>query len=217
MRVLVVGASGGTGRAAIEALLAAGHEVTALVRRLDALGALASRVRLSQGDATEAATLESAVQGQDAVIVTLGIAENPLKVRLLGSRGTPMDVRSRGTGQIIEIMQRHGVRKLLVQTSYGVGETRSLLPLRYRWLFRLLLTEQIEDTERQETLVRASGLDWVLVQPVNLTDGPREDGIFASTEGQTQSMHVSRKQVARFLVGALDQPRYIGRSVALSS
>ena len=181
MRVLVVGASGGSGRAAVEALLERGHEVTAFARRVDRLGPARDRLVLVRGDATDAEQVDRVVRGQDAVVVTLGISENALRVRLLGSAGTPMDVRSRGTRTVIAAMRRHGVRRLVVQTSYGVGETRALPPWWQRLVFWLVLRPQIEDTERQDREVHASGLDWVLAQPVNLTDAEESRPPFAST------------------------------------
>ena len=97
MKVLVVGATGGTGRAAVEALVADGHEVTALARRASTVLGGRDGVRPVDGDATVAADVRDAVHGQDAVVVTLGITENALRVRLRGPAGTSLDVRSRGT------------------------------------------------------------------------------------------------------------------------
>lgn len=217
MNVLVVGATGGSGRATIEALLARGHSVTAFARRVDQLQTLSSRVKLINGDAMHPDALDRAVLGQDAVIVALGISENAVRVRLRGSAGTPMDIRSAGTRNVIAAMHRHGVRKLVVQTSFGVGETRQKLPFLYRLFFKLVLKPQIADTERQEQVVRASGLDWVIAQPVNLTDRPDMEEAFASPDGEVRGMQISRKRVGRFLAEALENARYVGRSVALSA
>lgn len=212
MRVLVVGATGGSGRAAVEALVAAGHEVTAFSRRPE----LGAGVLGRSGDATREDDVRSAVADQDAVIVTLGIRESALRVRLLGSAGTPMDVRSSGTRHVIAAMRARGVKRLVVQTSFGVGETRGRLAAIDRAIFALLLRPQIADTEAQEREVRASGLEWVLVQPMHLTDGA-ETGAFASIDGETRGRSVSRRAVGRFLAEAVESPRYVGRSVALSS
>lgn len=217
MKVLVIGATGGSGRAAVEKLLSEGHEVRAFSRHADRLQALSGPLKLVNGDATNLTDLEHAVQGQDAVIVTLGISESPLRVRLFGSVKTPIDVRSTGTRNAIAAMRRHGIRKLVVQTSYGVGETRSLLPFQDRLIFKLLLAPQIADTERQERFVRASGLDWVIVQPVNLTDGAGEGDFFVSPDGEVRGMKISRKQVASFLADAAGSTKYVGRAVALSA
>lgn len=218
MKVLVVGATGGSGRAAVQALLEAGHEVTAFSRHATSAFSPTPRLRCVDGDATDAASVERAVAGHDAVIVTLGISENALRVRLLGAAATPINVRSAGTRQVIAAMQKHGVRKLVVQTSYGVGETRSKLPLLTRLVFALLLKPQIADTEQQERDVRASGLDWVIAQPVNLTDELDRPGrLLASPQGEVLSLKVPRQRVGTFLAEALRQPGWQHRSVALSA
>lgn len=217
MKVLVVGATGGSGRATVEALLSRGHEVTAFARRADRLGSLSDRVKVVNGDAMNSSDLERAVQGQDAVIVALGISENAFRVRLRGSAGTPINIRSAGTRNVIAAMHRHGLRKLVVQTSFGVGETRHKLPLLYRLFFKLVLKPQIADTEQQEQVVRASGLDWVIAQPVNLTDKPEMEAAFASPDGEVRGMQISRKRVGRFLAEAIQSATYVGRSVTLSA
>jgi uncharacterized protein YbjT (DUF2867 family) len=187
VRVLVVGATGGSGRAAVGALTARGHEVTAFARRAGAAFAGRDGVRGLDGDATAAGDVDRAVRGQGAVVVTLGISEHPARVRLRGSRGTPLDVRSRGTAAVVAAMHAHGVRRLVVQSSYGVGDTRDLLPPR----------PQIADHERQERIVRDSALDWTIVQPVYLTDGDEPAAV--SPSGDTGGMHVSRRALGGVL------------------
>lgn len=217
MKILVVGSTGGSGRAVVGELLAAGHEVTAFSRRGGRLGLDAEeRLRAFSGDALEPSDVERAVAGHDAVVVTLGITENALRVRLFGPRSTPIDVRSKGTRNVIEAMRRLGVRRLVVVTSFGVGATRDRLRLADRLVFKLLLEPQIADTEVQNQDVVDSRLDWVIAQPVQLTD--RDDGTmpFASTAGETGRMQVSRKSVARFVAQAVTSGAFIGQSVALS-
>src|SRR5262245_37119503 len=91
MKVLVVGSTGGSGRAAVEWLLAEGHEVTAFARQPERIANRSERLRLCGGDALDLGDVERAVRGQDAVIVTLGISENPLRVRFFGPASTPID------------------------------------------------------------------------------------------------------------------------------
>jgi putative NADH-flavin reductase len=215
-KVLVVGATGGTGRAAVEALLRRGHRVTAFSRHAESMDLDSERLTLLNGDATDSEDVERAVAGHDAVVVTLGITENPLRVRFLGAAGTANDVRSTGTRHVIAAMRKHGVRRLVVQSSYGVGESRDKL----RWLdklfFKALLKPQIADTEVQELEVRESGVEWVLAQPVHLTDEEVDAAPFASAEGEVREWKISRKGVAQFLASAVQVPDYVGRSVALS-
>jgi nucleoside-diphosphate-sugar epimerase len=223
MKVLVVGATGGSGRAAVDELLRRGHEVTAFsrhaagLRSSDGAHGFAGRLHAISGDATDPADVDRAVRGQDAVIVTLGITENALRVRLLGSRRTPLDVRSRGTRTVMDAMRRHGVPRLVVQTSYGVGATRDLLPFRQRLIFWLVLRRQIADTQIQDDDVRRSGLDWVIVQPVNLTNDAVPGPPFASTTGEVRGMNVARTSVGWFLAEAVERADYLGESVALSA
>lgn len=113
-------------------------------------------------------------------------------------------------------MRKHGVRRLVVQTTYGVGETRTRLRWVERLFFALLLRPQIADTEVQNREVTESGLDWVIAQPVHLTDDPEDAMPLASTAGETARMQVSRRSVARFLARAATSPDPVHCSVALS-
>ena len=216
LNVLVVGATGGTGRATVEKLLGEGHNVTAFSRSADTLADGSAQLVTVNGDVINAGDVERAVRGQDVVIVTLGIAENPLRVRLFGTARTPGNVRSAGTRNVIAAMRKHGVRRLVVQSSFGVGETRGLLGFVDRLFFRLILKPQIEDTEVQEMLVRDSGIDWVIAQPVHLTDDESGTPPFLSAKGQARLMRVARRSVAQFLALAAREPDYVGKSVAIS-
>jgi uncharacterized protein YbjT (DUF2867 family) len=216
MKIAVIGATGGSGRAAVEFLLAAGHQVTAFARTPERLGMDHPSLRLQSGDALSPSDVERAVAGQDAVVVTLGITENPLRVRVLGPAKTPLDVRSRGTEHVIAGMRRHGVRRLIVQTSYGVGTTRERLRFVDRLFFALLLKPQIADTEVQNQLVSECGLEWTLIQPVHLTDAADDAMPFASASGETARMSLSRRSVGRFLASTAESSGFVGQTVALS-
>ncbi len=216
MKILVVGATGGSGRAAVKHLLAEGHQVTAFSRGLLEDGAAASRLAQVRGDVMDASAVEQAVAGHDAVVVTLGISENPFRVRCFGAARTPLDVRSTGTAIVIAAMKRQGVRRLVVQTTFGVGETRG----RLRWIdalfFALVLKPQIEDTELQNRAVEESDLDWVLVQPVHLTDGEGEMP-YVSAAGETGRPSVTRDGVGRVLARAATSPVLSRQTVTVSA
>jgi putative NADH-flavin reductase len=215
MKVLVIGATGGSGRAAVQQLLARGHQVTAFTRS-GQLDVVHTSLTVLRGDATHDSDVERAVRGQDAVVVTLGISENPLRVRFFGAARTPDAVRSEGTRLVIAAMKQHGVRRLVVQTTYGVGATRDRLGFVDSMFFKLLLKPQIIDSELQDAAVSESGLDWVLAQPVHLTNDAADPAPFVSSDGETGSMKVSRASVGRFLADAVQDARYLRRSVAVS-
>jgi len=127
-----------------------------------------------------------------------------------------MNVRSAGTQNVVEGMHKHGVRRVVVQTTYGVGETRDRLPAKWRIIFSLLLKPQIADTEKQERVVRDSGLDWTIVQPVGLTNDRDTKPVLVSTTGETRGMAVSRKSVARVLADAIEESKYVRKCIAVS-
>ncbi|MET0469201.1 MAG: NAD(P)H-binding protein [Aeromicrobium sp.] len=126
MKILVIGATGGSGRAVTTELLARGHSVTAFSRHASDLR-LDGDLRTVDGDATRPEQVAAAMAGQDAVVVTLGISESAIRVRLRGAGSTADDVRSRGTRVAVDAMRDAGARRLVVQSSYGVGPTRPLL------------------------------------------------------------------------------------------
>jgi putative NADH-flavin reductase len=214
MKVLVVGSTGGSGRAAVEQLLKRGHQVTAFSRRA---GAAVERLTWIEGDVMNPADVDRAVRGHDAVVITLGISENAVRVRLFGPARTPIDVRSAGTRNVMSAMRKHGVRRLVVQTSYGVGSTRDRLRWIERLFFALLLKPQIADTEVQNREVAESELDWVIAQPVHLTDDLDDDPPFLSFAGETARMKVSRRSVGRFLAEAVESSSLVRKSVSLSA
>ena len=188
----------------------------AVVRRPEAWGPVPPGLELEQGDVLQAGDVERALAGVEVVIVTLGIRESALGVRLFGSRQTRIDVRSAGTELIIQGMKRRGLRRLLVQTTYGIGATEGRLPLLWRLIFALLLRPQIADSRVQEAAVQKSGLDWTLVQPVSLVDGPASGPAHSSGEGEVRGMAITRAAVGAFLADSARDPKWGGQSVALS-
>ncbi len=216
-KTLVIGANGATGKAVVAELLARGQAVTAFVRRADAMGSdLPAGLDLAVGDVMDAESVARAVAEHDAVVVVLGIRENALKVRLRGASATAMSVRSTGTKNIVDAMRRHGVERLVVQTTYGVFETWARLSWAWKLIFWLVLKPQIEDSERQEQVVTASGLEWVLVRPVGLSDGAGREAM-VSTVGETRGMKVSRLAVADVLADATEGREHVGQHLAISA
>ena len=214
MNILVIGATGGSGRAVCDALLDRGHTVTAVARHATALPARPGLDRID-GDATDPSFLDRVVPGHEGVIVTLGISEPMVRVRLRGAQGTADDVRSRGTAAVVAAARRAGIRRVVVQSSYGVGETRSLLGLADRILFALLIKPQIFDSEIQEGVLRGSDLDWTIVQPVHLSDDDSVDR-FVSTDGRIRQHKVSRRAVGHVHAELVEGTTMIGRTVSVS-
>jgi hypothetical protein len=163
-----------------------------------------------------AAEVAAAMPGHEAVIVSLGNSQNPFALMLRARRTTPNNVCEIGTRHIVAAMQANRISRLLVVSAFGVGDTRAQLPFAFKLFYRTLLREQMADKERQEPVVKASGLDWTLVQPVGLNDKPAAGQWLADTAGRIRRPEMSRADVAAFLVTLVAGREYVGRTVALS-
>ena len=215
MKVLVVGASRGSGAAMVRELVTAGHDVTGLARSAPAepVGGAA----YVHADVLDAEALGKAVAGQDAVVVALGISDNPIGVRLRRRASTPLDVRSAGTREVVRAMRETGVRRLLVQTTYGIGDTYAHLSPTLKLFFSAVIRPQVDDSERQEAIVRGSGLDWTIVRPVALHDGDATAVATVRTDDTVVGMRVARSQVARVVADALDDEATLGQVLSVST
>lgn len=203
MKLLVLGATGATGRLIVAQERSRGHDVVALVRSAGKAGGLDAT--LVEGDARDGAALASALHGCDAVVSALGTPMSPFrKVTLL----------SEATRSLIVAMQRRGVERLVCITGLGAGDSRGHGGFVFdRLVLPLLLRRVYQDKDRQEALVRNSGLAWVLVRPVVLNDEPDRGDIEATTDlGGVHGGKISRADVANFVLDQLDSDRWLHRS-----
>ncbi|MBL1072823.1 SDR family oxidoreductase [Nocardia sp. 2] len=207
MRIAIFGATGTVGRQVVEQALAQGHEVTALTRSAANLAIAHDRLRIVQGDVLDPNSVERAVSGQDAVIVTLGN----------GRKGV---IRAEGTRTVMEAMNRMGVKRLIVMSSLGVGSSRGNLNFLWKYvLFGMLLRTAYADHEQQERYVLASDLDWTVVRPAAFTDDPAT-GTFqrdVAPDAKGLKLKISRADIAAFLLEQLTDPRYVHRTPGISN
>jgi len=204
------------GRAVALTLLTKDHQVTAFARDASKLPEHKD-IGVIVGDATDSAAVARAVVGHDAIVVALGDSRNPFGLAVGMKRLTIPNICEIGTANVIAAAQAAGVQRLVCVTSYGVGDTRDLLPPMHRRIFRWLrLGEQMADKEQQEKLVKASGLDWTLVQPVGLTDGAATGRWLASSKGERRKRTISRIDLAAFIVDILPGARFMHETVVMS-
>ncbi|MET0283573.1 MAG: SDR family oxidoreductase [Polyangiales bacterium] len=203
-RLLVLGATGGTGRLIVREALARGYDVAALVRSPDKSGDLQGAT-LIQGDARDEASLRGALQGRDAVISALGTPASPFReVTLL----------STATRALVNAMKRERVSRLVCITGIGAGDSVGHGGFVFdRLIYPLLLQKVYADKNRQEAIVRESGLDWVLVRPSVLNDKPKHGAVRALTElTNFAGGSISRADVAQFVVEQLRADTWLHRS-----
>ena len=204
MKVLVLGSTGGTGRLIVRYGLFKGHTVVALVRSTartpNLLGA-----DLIEGDARDEAIFLRASAGCDAVVSSLGTGLSPLsKVTLL----------SVATRALVNAMTRNRVRRLVCITGLGAGDSRGHGGFLYdRFILPLLLRRVYKDKDRQEVLIRASSLDWIIVRPAMLNDEVARGSVRAVTD--LTGIHggtIARADVARFVVDQLTTDTWLRRT-----
>ena len=206
MRIVVFGASGQTGRVLVQGALARQHAVTAFVRDAAKGPGAHAALRTVVGDVADAAAVAAAVQGSDAVVSALG--------------GTPLThdpAVIAGVQHIVHAMEAHGVRRLIYLSFIGVRESRSAVGVVLRFVAPIPLRNEIADHEAKEAIVKASGLDWTIVRPPKLTNGPRT-GTYRSGENISTWKPVpqlSRADLADFMLTELADRRYLRQAPRL--
>ncbi|MEV4536499.1 SDR family oxidoreductase [Asanoa sp. NPDC049518] len=208
MRIAVFGATGGTGRQVIQQACAAGHEVVAVVRDPDRLGESLPRLSVVRADVMDPATFTSAIEGCDAVVSALGSRAGRV----------PTTICADGTASIVRAMRTAGVGRLVV-VSAGTVTTAGDGPLTrlvLKPLLGRLFAHTIADKRRMEEAVRASGLQWMIVRPPRLTDGPRT-GAYRSAVGRNVrgALRVSRADLAHFILQCLQDHRSVNAALGI--
>jgi putative NADH-flavin reductase len=207
MRVLIFGATGGTGRELVLQALQKGYDVSAFVRTPSKLTIHTSRLHIVQGDIQRVESIHSAIPGHDGVLSALG-------TRSLG----PTTLLSDAAREIVRTMEAHGVPRILWESSLGIGKTRGQLGRLYSWvLIPLLLRHVFADKERQEAIIRATRLEWTIVQPGALTNGPRIERYRVGTSACSGRLfpRISRADVAHFMLKELEQRGHLREVVPL--
>ncbi len=205
MNIAVFGATGGTGRQVVEQALDQGHHVTALVRDPARLPIDNPNLTMVQGNVLDTEPVNQALMGADAVVISLGNTPN-----------NPDYVVSQGTAVILDAMKAQGVPRVVVVTSLGTGESIQQVSLPFRMMIQTVLKKPMEDKGRQETLVKDSGLDWIIVRPGGLSDGPATGQYQSGLDPKIMAGQVSRADVAGFVLQQLDDDTFLHEAPAIS-
>jgi putative NADH-flavin reductase len=206
MRLLIIGATGGTGLQVTNQAVEGGHRVTAFVRSAQKLGSLRQRVVVREGDPRRVADLRDMLPGHDAVISTLG----PPGVG-------PTTILRAAAESTVAARQAGGVRRLLVVSAAVLFDD---LGLAGKILRRTLLRNVGADSIEMERIVVASALDWTIARPPRLTNGPRTgryDVENGHLPGRSAFAAISRADVAEFLVSETQHHTHIHEIVGITS
>jgi putative NADH-flavin reductase len=208
VNILVFGITGRTGHQVTTQALGQRHTVTALVRNPAGLSITDERLRVLTGDTTrDESAVAEAVRGQDLVVSALG-RRNTFKSEHLIERSMRL---------IVPAMEAAGVRRFILVSAFGVGESRRDAPLIPRIMYRLLLRDIFADKKAGEDYVKKSSLDWTTVYPVLLTDGPLTGDYRAGERLELHGMpRISRADVAHFILTEARTGAFVRKTAAVS-
>jgi putative NADH-flavin reductase len=166
------------------------------------------RVRILQGDARDPQLLESAIAGQDVIIDTVGTRRPFLKTTL----------ETDTARQLVDAMGRHGVRRIVAVSSIGAGDSMANVPALYRMLMPVFFRGAMPDKEGMEAQLRRSDLDWTIVRPAGLTDGPQTNSTQIITpESRRHVRRIARADVAAFILQHLTDANLYRKTVAIAT
>jgi uncharacterized protein YbjT (DUF2867 family) len=205
VRILVLGATGRTGAEILGQAAAAGHQVRALVRDPGRLPSLPSgAAEVVKGDATDPAAVARAAAGVDAVLVALG-----------PGRDLKSDLASRSAQVLTKALAGSPVR-VVVLSAFGVGDSLAMASRVQRLMYRTVMRDLFEDKARADAIWQDSGLDWTIVRPVTLTNGPVTGHFQAHEQQESRGFpRIARADVAQFMVAQADSAIWSRRTVVL--
>jgi len=208
MKIVVFGATGGTGNQVVRQALEAGHQVTAFARSPENLEVDGLNLKIIQGDVMEAEKVEQAIAGQDAVISALGPARPPVPAMM-----------ETAAKNIVSAMQKNNVKRLLSTTGGGVQDPQDQ-PKLFDKLMKVLLTimakEVLQDSEANVDHIRASDLNWTIVRFPRLLDGPRTGKYRVGYIGKDSGSQLSRADAADFILKELEKSEYVHKAPMVS-
>jgi uncharacterized protein YbjT (DUF2867 family) len=208
MKFALFGATGPTGQEILRQGLERGHSISALVRTPSKLKISANLLNVVEGDVLDPQAVKATLLGCEGVIVTLG-----------GKMSDKKRALTIGTTNIVECMKTTGLARLVVVTSVGVGDSRGEAGFFFeRIIVPLFLRAEFADKNSQEAVVRASGLDFVIVRPGQLTNEPAK-GIYQAAPHLPagKAPKITRADVAHFCLEQLTSDRWLSASVSLTN
>lgn len=208
MKLVVLGATGGTGLELVRQSLERGHQVTAFVRSPDALQAFKDRFCVRQGNLLDSSQLADAISGHDAVLSGFGprvpIAKSD--AHLLRDFATTLTTA----------MPLAGVRRVIVISTAFLFRD-SVIPPTYL-LGRLFFPGVVADSAAMEQIITHSDLDWTIVRPPQLTDRPHTGKYRLRFAHLPRfGFKISRADVADSFLNALEKRNTVGRVLGVSN
>jgi putative NADH-flavin reductase len=202
MNILIIGSTGGTGKQLLTQALDRGYNVTAFARNPSKIKITHDRLKVITGDVLNIDSLRNAIIEQDIVICALGHKRWFYPTKIL----------SEGTKNIISSMKENGVKRLICETSLGLGETIGKMGIYYTFfVIPFILPFYFWDKGKQEKIIQSSELDWTIIRPGALNNrrarGSYRNG--SKVGNWFYTVRISRADVAEFMLNQIDDKKYI--------
>lgn len=201
MKIVLFGASRGTGFKVLEQALESGHIVTAFIRSPDKFMLEHENLTLFQGDVLDTAAVEKVIAGQEAVISTLGATRPPV--------AGMMEIAARN---IVNAMKKNGVRRLVSTTGAGIRQVEDqpkFIDRFISFLLNLLAKQVVLDSVANVKVIQASELDWTIVRFPRLIDGSHTGHYRVGYVDKDSSSQISRADAADFVLKELIEKKWL--------
>ena len=208
MHILIIGATRGIGKALCELALERGFKVSILARNTGKITIRHSNLQLVAGDIRDRETVIRAAQGKSALCSCIGV---PITFK-------PVDLFSTGAANCLAAVEQNPGQKYVAITGIGAGETKGHGGFLYDRIFKPLFLKTIyADKDREEALIKASSVEWLIVRPAGLTNGPftGQYRVINELTGIT-AKRISRRDVADFVLNQLKNPTEFGKAPLLT-
>jgi len=215
MKLLLLGITGRTGRLTAEEAIKRGHKVVGIARDLRKVTVKGAEI--VEGTPYEYETVRKAIIGCDALISTLNIF--PQSQSLFGKIKSPLDSMSGSLKNSIKAMEENGIKRIVLMTALGVGDSASELPGLFSFLVRISnIKYAYADHNVQEKILENSNLDWTIVRPVGLTDKNDNLSILHNLKGVGRiTSTISRNAVAHFMLDCIEKEQFIKQKPGISN
>ena len=213
MNVLLLGATGFSGKEVLSELLSKNHKVTIITRNKSSVDSEDKNLTVLEGNVLDESLINETVQHQDAVINCLGI----------GGKGNakPNSLVSDATKILVNSMERYNVKRLICMSNVGAGDSihfqpwifsKVILPYFMKWLKVI-----IDDKNIMEPIVMDSSLHWTILRFPNIVDKPAKEKITASFDGKGLKMSITNEDLAHFMVAQLNDNEFIHKAPCVSN
>lgn len=216
MKILILGATGRTGKLILEEALNQGYEVNCLVREPKKIQKNDKNLKIILGSPEQISDLENALKDCEGIISALNISRKSdfpwARLR------TPPTFLSDVMKNIISLTDKNGLERIVVCSAWGVADTEKEIPIWFKWLIKNSnIGVAYKDHEKQEAELEKSKLNWTIVRPTGLTNFKNEKKIIESYNNRPKpKLTISRRNVARFMVNTLKRDELIGKTPVIS-